>query len=133
MFKSFLTMPVQCTSSKYGSPCDHISRWHLVEHSPSIVHVATLCIHVNQAIHHTHMKDEARQTAVREADPPAIFHNKRNISPFCSAVCGGCLPATGAPLPACLGTGALRFALCPSLSQSLELCVGICKVGLGTK
>jgi hypothetical protein len=58
---------------------------------------------------------------------------RQNISPFCSAAYGRRPPATGAPLPACPGTAALRFALCPSLSQSLELCVCLCRVGLGTK
>ncbi len=32
MSKIFLTMPMHGTSSKYGIPSDHISRWHLVEH-----------------------------------------------------------------------------------------------------
>jgi hypothetical protein len=27
-----------CTSSKYGGPSYHISRWHLVENTPSILH-----------------------------------------------------------------------------------------------
>ncbi len=48
--KSFLTMPMHGTSSKYGIPKDHISRWHFVEHSPSILHAPTFCIHVNQAM-----------------------------------------------------------------------------------
>jgi hypothetical protein len=42
MFKSFLTMPLHGTSSKYGIPSDHILRWHLVEHSPSILNAPTL-------------------------------------------------------------------------------------------
>jgi len=48
--KSFLTMPMHGTCSKYGIPKDHISRWHLVEHSPSILHAPTFCIHVNYAM-----------------------------------------------------------------------------------
>ncbi len=41
MFRSFLTKPMHGTSSKYGIPSDHISRWHLVEHYPSILHAPT--------------------------------------------------------------------------------------------
>ncbi len=57
MFKSFLTMPMHGTSSKYGSPSDHISQWHHAEHSLSILNTPTFHIHVNQASltqrHHT--------------------------------------------------------------------------------
>ncbi len=41
-------MPMHGTSSKYGAPSYHISKWHLIEHSPTIVHAPTLCIHVHQ-------------------------------------------------------------------------------------
>jgi hypothetical protein len=58
---------------------------------------------------------------------------RQKISPFCSATTDRRLPATGAPLPACPGIAAFCFALCPSLSQILELCVGLCRVGLGKK
>ncbi len=36
-------------SQYQGVPSDHISRWHLVEHSPSILHTPTFWIHVNKA------------------------------------------------------------------------------------
>jgi hypothetical protein len=35
-----------------SSPSQHISRWNLVEHSPSILHAPVFCIHVNQASPH---------------------------------------------------------------------------------
>ncbi len=34
----------------HGNPSDHISRWHFVEHPPSILHAPTFGIHINQAI-----------------------------------------------------------------------------------
>ncbi len=40
------------TSSKYGGPSYHILRWHLVEHTLNILHVFSLCIHVNQITPH---------------------------------------------------------------------------------
>ncbi len=55
MFKSFLSMPMHGTSSKYGIGSNYISRWHLVEHSPSILHAPTFCIHVHQATAHTNI------------------------------------------------------------------------------
>jgi hypothetical protein len=61
------------------------------------------------------------------------LYGTQGIWAFCSAAPGRRLRAPGAPLPACPGTAALRFALCPSLSQSLDLCVGLCRVPLGTK
>jgi hypothetical protein len=39
-------------SQYHSGPCHHILRWHLVEHSPSILNSPTLCIHVNQATPH---------------------------------------------------------------------------------
>ncbi len=51
MFKRFLMMPMYGTCSKYGIPRGHISRWHF-EHSPSILHAPTFCIHVNQSTPH---------------------------------------------------------------------------------
>ncbi len=50
--KSFLTMAMHGTSSKHGIPWTHITWWHLVENSPSILHAPTFCIHVNQASRH---------------------------------------------------------------------------------
>ncbi len=38
------------TSSKYGSPSDHSSRWCLVEHSSSILNAPTFCIYVQKIL-----------------------------------------------------------------------------------
>jgi hypothetical protein len=61
------------TSSKYGIPSNHILRWHLVEHSPSILYASTLCINVNQATPH---KDIRLQTALNDLlmNTPALFN-----------------------------------------------------------
>jgi hypothetical protein len=72
-FKSCLTMPMpRGTSSKYGGPSDHFSGWHLVEHSPCILHAATFCIHVNQAIPH---KDSGLTPTLNDLlmNTPALF------------------------------------------------------------
>jgi len=39
-------------SQYHGVPSNHISRWHLVEHFPSIFNAPTFCIHVDQTIPH---------------------------------------------------------------------------------
>jgi hypothetical protein len=67
------------------------------------------------------------ETAAREADLPTIFHKTwQAANPDFQ------LSSTRRRSP-CPGTAALRLALCPSLSQTLELCVGLSRVGLGTK
>ncbi len=50
-FNSFLTLHVHATSSKYEIPREHVMWCHIVEHSLSVLHVPTFCIHVNQSIH----------------------------------------------------------------------------------
>jgi hypothetical protein len=47
MLQSFPAKQLHGTSSQYGIPSDHISRWHLVEHTPSILNAPTFCIHFN--------------------------------------------------------------------------------------
>jgi len=47
-----MSLPTFHMSRYYGIPSDRISRWHLVEHSPSILNAPTFCIHVNQAMAH---------------------------------------------------------------------------------
>ncbi len=51
-FQCLLPLPTFHTSQYRGVPSDHISRWHLVEHSPSILHAPTFCININQATPH---------------------------------------------------------------------------------
>ncbi len=57
-------------SWQFKSP--HVSRWHLVEHSPRIINVPTFCIHANQATPH---KDIRLATTLNEMfmNKPAIF------------------------------------------------------------
>ncbi len=43
-------------SQNHGTPSDHILGWHCIEHSPSILHAATFCIHVNWAIPHNDIR-----------------------------------------------------------------------------
>jgi len=68
-----------------------------------------------------HMREEARQTAAWEADPPTISHKTWQVeNPDLLLCCtaGRCqTPATVAPLPACPQTVVLCFALCLSLSR----------------
>jgi len=61
--------------SKYGAPSYHISKWHLIEHSPSIVHAPTLCIRVHQTTPH---KDIQLQTTLNDflMNIPAFFKCK---------------------------------------------------------
>jgi hypothetical protein len=67
------------------------------------------------------------ETAVGESDLPTIFHKTWQAeNPDFQ------LTRTR-QRSACPGTAALRLALCPSLSQNLELCGGLSRVGLGTK
>jgi len=65
------------------------------------------------------MREEARQTAAREADRPAIGHKtwQAENPDVLLAAPGRRLPAIVAPLPACPRTAALRLTLCPSLSR----------------
>jgi hypothetical protein len=51
---------------------DHIARWQLVEHSPSILNAPTFCIHVSQATAH---KDILHQTIFNHLvmNRPALF------------------------------------------------------------
>jgi hypothetical protein len=51
-FKCLLSLTAFHMSQYQGSPSDHISRWHLVEYSVSILHAPTFGIHVNQATPH---------------------------------------------------------------------------------
>ncbi len=51
-FQCLLALPTFHTSQYHGIPSDHISRWHLVEHSPSILNAPTFCININQATPH---------------------------------------------------------------------------------
>ncbi len=55
-----------------GIPSDHISRGHLIEHSPSIIHAPTFCIHVDQATPH---KDIRLATTLNDLcmSTPALF------------------------------------------------------------
>ncbi len=57
-------------SWQFKSP--HVSRWHLVEHSPRIISVPTFCIHANQA---TPYKDIRLAITLNEMfmNKPAIF------------------------------------------------------------
>jgi len=53
----------------HGSPSDHILRWHLVEHSPSICHAPAFYIYANQTI--LHKKIKATTTTLND-----LFMNK---------------------------------------------------------
>ncbi len=65
-----------------------------------------------------HMKEEARQIAVREVDPPAISHKTWQAENL-DVLLGRTRLATAAPFPACPRTAVLRLALCPSVSRVL--------------
>jgi len=78
-------------SQYHGGPSNHILRWHLVEHSPSILNAPTFCIHVNRAIPH---KDIGLKTSLNNLSPSSdltlahalITWTKVNLSgliPFC--------------------------------------------------
>jgi hypothetical protein len=56
MSKTILIMPMHGASSKYGGASDHILKWHIVEHTSSIFHAPTLCMHVNQTTSHKNIK-----------------------------------------------------------------------------
>ncbi len=43
-------------SQYHGNRSDDISRWHLVEHLPTILNALAFCIHVNQATPHIDIK-----------------------------------------------------------------------------
>jgi hypothetical protein len=70
---SFPTMPMHGTSFKYDSPSDHISRWHLVKHSPSILNVPTFCIHVNQSTPHKDIHLQTNLNDVMMTNTPVLF------------------------------------------------------------
>jgi hypothetical protein len=74
MSKTILIMPMHGTSSKYGGARDHILKWHIVEHTPSIFHAPTLCMHVNQTTPH---KDIKFQTTLNNLlmNTHAFFNN----------------------------------------------------------
>ncbi len=75
LLKIFLTMPMHGTSSKYGIPSDHISRWHLVEHSPIILHALTFCIHMNRAICHKNIPFPSTFNDLLMNTPALFKHN----------------------------------------------------------
>jgi hypothetical protein len=79
---------------------------HRNKHSDCNVQIeASICVFCTRVYNSwvAHTKEEARQTAVREADPPAIFHktSRKKIPSFCSAAPGRRLPAIVAPFLAC--------------------------------
>ncbi len=51
-----------CTSQYHGCPNNHILRWNLVEHNPSLLNAPTFCIHVHEA---TPYKDIRPQTTLK--------------------------------------------------------------------